>query len=166
MISARSSPTERRSKQLSRKCMCSGLPSTWMVRSRQLDEATCGLSLLLDPALASEYIYYWAASAQNICRKPRMVTHAFNPSTRESEAGRFLTSRPAWSTRWVPGQPGQRNPVSRGKKNKKQKTKPQKTEEVEKNLQEGLLWRNVLGSLTNLTALVSILSSISSALSS
>ena len=99
MVSARSSPTERRSKQLSRKCMCSGLPISWMVSSRQLDEATCGLSLLLDPALASEYIYYWAASAQNICRKPRMVTHAFNPRTRESEAGRFLTSRPAWSTR-------------------------------------------------------------------
>ena len=103
MVSARSSPTERRSKQLSRKCMCSGLPISWMVSSRQLDEATCevlcGPSLLLDLAVASKYIYYWAASAQNICRKPRMVTHAFNPRTRESEAGRFLTSRPAWSTR-------------------------------------------------------------------
>ena len=58
MISARSSPTERRSKQLSRKCMCSGLPISWMVSSRQLDEATCevlcGPSLLLDPAVASE----------------------------------------------------------------------------------------------------------------
>jgi hypothetical protein len=29
-----------------------------------------------------------------------------NPSTREAEAGRFLSSRPAWSTEWVPGQPG------------------------------------------------------------
>jgi hypothetical protein len=39
-----------------------------------------------------------------------MVTHAFNPSTREAEAeaeaGGFLSSRPAWSTKWVPGQPG------------------------------------------------------------
>ena len=34
------------------------------------------------------------------------VAHAFNPSTREAEAGRFLSSRPAWSTKWVPGQPG------------------------------------------------------------
>jgi hypothetical protein len=34
------------------------------------------------------------------------VGHAFNPSTREAEAGRFLSSRPAWSTKWVRGQPG------------------------------------------------------------
>jgi hypothetical protein len=35
-----------------------------------------------------------------------VVVHAFNPSTQEAEAGRFLNSRPAWSTKWVPGQPG------------------------------------------------------------
>jgi hypothetical protein len=29
--------------------------------------------------------------------KPGMVAHAFNPSTREAEAGGFLSSRPAWS---------------------------------------------------------------------
>ena len=34
-----------------------------------------------------------------------MVAHAFNPSTPEAEAGRFLSSSPAWSTEWVPGQP-------------------------------------------------------------
>jgi hypothetical protein len=34
-----------------------------------------------------------------------VVAHAFNPSTREAEAGRFLSSRPAWSTEKVPGQP-------------------------------------------------------------
>jgi hypothetical protein len=42
-------------------------------------------------------------------RKPlgrAMVAHAFNPSTWEAEAGRFLSSRPAWSTEWVPRQPG------------------------------------------------------------
>jgi hypothetical protein len=33
------------------------------------------------------------------------VAHTFNPSTWEAEAGRFLSSRPAWSTKWVPGQP-------------------------------------------------------------
>jgi hypothetical protein len=27
-----------------------------------------------------------------------VVAHAFNPSTREAEAGGFLSSRPAWST--------------------------------------------------------------------
>jgi hypothetical protein len=35
-----------------------------------------------------------------------VVVHAFNPSTWEAEAGRFLSSRPAWSTEWVPGWPG------------------------------------------------------------
>jgi hypothetical protein len=30
---------------------------------------------------------------------PGMVVHAFNPSTQEAEAGGFLSSRPAWSTK-------------------------------------------------------------------
>jgi hypothetical protein len=34
------------------------------------------------------------------------VVNTFNPSTWEAEAGGFLSSRPAWSTEWVPGQPG------------------------------------------------------------
>jgi hypothetical protein len=48
-----------------------------------------------------------------------MVAHTFNPSTREAEAGWFLSSRPAWSTEWVPGQPGEhRETLSRKLKNK------------------------------------------------
>jgi hypothetical protein len=35
-----------------------------------------------------------------------VVAYSFNPSTWEAEAGGFLNSRPAWSTEWVPGQPG------------------------------------------------------------
>ena len=31
--------------------------------------------------------------------------HTFNPSTWGAEAGGSLSSRPAWSTEWVPGQP-------------------------------------------------------------
>jgi hypothetical protein len=31
--------------------------------------------------------------------QPGVVAHAFNPSTREAEAGGFLSSRPAWSTK-------------------------------------------------------------------
>jgi hypothetical protein len=34
------------------------------------------------------------------------LAHAFNPSTWEAEAGGFLSSRPAWSTERVLGQPG------------------------------------------------------------
>jgi hypothetical protein len=31
--------------------------------------------------------------------EPGVVAHAFNPSTWEAEAGGFLSSRPAWSTK-------------------------------------------------------------------
>lgn len=34
-----------------------------------------------------------------------VVEHAFNPSTREAEAGKFLSWRPAESIEQVPGQP-------------------------------------------------------------
>jgi hypothetical protein len=53
---------------------------------------------------------------------PGMVAHAFNPSTWEAEAGGFLSSRPAWSTEWVPGQPGlHRETLSRKTEKKKKK---------------------------------------------
>jgi hypothetical protein len=32
------------------------------------------------------------------CVTQAVVVHTFNPSTWEAEAGRFLSSRPAWST--------------------------------------------------------------------
>ena len=56
-----------------------------------------------------------------------VVAHAFNPSTWEAEAGRFLSSRPVWSTEWVPGQPGlHRETLSRKKKKKKKEKKRKK----------------------------------------
>jgi hypothetical protein len=35
---------------------------------------------------------------QDISVHQAVVAHAFNPSTWEAEAGRFLSSRPVWST--------------------------------------------------------------------
>jgi hypothetical protein len=35
---------------------------------------------------------------KEVVRSRAVVVHTFNPSTREAEAGRFLSSRPAWST--------------------------------------------------------------------
>jgi hypothetical protein len=42
---------------------------------------------------------------QNQNQSRVVVVHAFNPSTWEAEAGGFLSSRPAWSPKWVPGRP-------------------------------------------------------------
>jgi hypothetical protein len=59
---------------------------------------------------------------QNGINKPGVVVHAFNPSTREAEAGGFLSSRLAWSTKWVPGQPGlHRETLSQTKQTKTNK---------------------------------------------
>ena len=53
-----------------------------------------------------------------------MVAHAFNPSTQEAEVGGFLSLRPAWSTKWVPGQPGlHRETLSQTTTPKKKKRK-------------------------------------------
>jgi hypothetical protein len=60
------------------------------------------------------------------CCQPGMA-HAFNPSTREAEAGGFLSSGPAWSTEWVPGQPGlHREILPQEKKEKRKKEKKRK----------------------------------------
>jgi hypothetical protein len=53
-----------------------------------------------------------------------VVAHAFSPSTLEAEAGGFLSSRPAWSTEWVPGQPGLHRETLSRKTNKQQQQKP------------------------------------------
>jgi hypothetical protein len=51
-----------------------------------------------------------------------VVAHTFNPSTQEAEAGGFLSSRPAWSTEWVPGQQGlHRETLSQNQNKTKQK---------------------------------------------
>jgi hypothetical protein len=57
-----------------------------------------------------------------------VVAHTFNSSTWEAEAGRFLSSRPAWST----ARATQRNPVSTKKKKKKKKNQRKKKKERER----------------------------------
>jgi hypothetical protein len=53
-----------------------------------------------------------------------VVAHAFNPSTWEAKAGGFPNSRPVWSTKLVPGQPGLcRETLSLKKPNQKKKKK-------------------------------------------
>jgi hypothetical protein len=49
-----------------------------------------GLSLVTDPIKLTPKICITEAA---------MVAHAFNPSTREAEAGGFLSLKPAWFTK-------------------------------------------------------------------
>jgi hypothetical protein len=55
--------------------------------------------------------------------RPGVVALTINPSTRKVEASRFLSSRPAWSTKWVPGQPGYTEKPCLEKQNKQTKKK-------------------------------------------
>jgi hypothetical protein len=48
-----------------------------------------------------------------------MVVHAFNPSTREAETGGFLSSRPAWSTKFQDSQGYTEKPCLKKTKKKK-----------------------------------------------
>jgi hypothetical protein len=52
-------------------------------------------------------------------RARQAVAHAFNPSTWEAEADKFLSLRPAWSTEWVPGQAGLHREILSQKKKKR-----------------------------------------------
>jgi hypothetical protein len=62
------------------------------------------------------------------------VAHVFTPCTWEAEAGRFLSSRPPWSTEWVPGQPGLHRETLSQKKQKINKNKKiKKTNKENKN---------------------------------
>ena len=55
-----------------------------------------------------------------------VVAHALNPNTWEAEAGGFLSSRLAWSTELVPGQPGLHRELCL-ENTKQNKTKQNKT---------------------------------------
>jgi hypothetical protein len=61
-----------------------------------------------------------------------VVVHAFNHSTWEAEAGGFLSLRPAWSTKRVPGQPGLHRETLSQKKKKKKKQERKKERERER----------------------------------
>jgi hypothetical protein len=54
---------------------------------------------LVDLDSLRELLGYDVCAGIETLTKPGVVVHAFNPSTREAEAGKFLSSSPAWSTK-------------------------------------------------------------------
>jgi hypothetical protein len=62
-----------------------------------------------------------------------MVEHTINPSTREAEAGRFLGSRPTWSTEFQDNQGYSEKPCL--EKTKKQTTKKTQQQQKEDSIQ-------------------------------
>ena len=83
---------------------CSGgflqLPQTWANWQSNVNWSR------LTWSFANSNIFTTHHPAQQYFLSQAVVAHTFNPSTREAEAGGFLSSRPAWSAKWVPGQSG------------------------------------------------------------
>ena len=59
-----------------------------------------------------------------------VVAHPFNLSTQETEPGRSLSSRSAWTTEQVPGQPGLHKETLSQEQNKTNKQKNKKTSKL------------------------------------
>jgi hypothetical protein len=87
------------------------LNETWHPLLVCLKTAAVYLHIIINKSFKNTFIS-WA-----------VVVHAFNPSTWNTEAGRFLSLRPAWSTEWVPGQPEIYRKILSQKNKQKQKPK-------------------------------------------
>jgi hypothetical protein len=70
----------------------------WDLNSGPLEEQS--VLLTAEPSLQSPVAFlYDLLTILKRQMNPGVVVHAFNPSTRQAEAGGFLSSRPAWSTK-------------------------------------------------------------------
>jgi hypothetical protein len=67
-----------------------------------------------------------------------VVVHTFNPSIWEAEAGRFLSSRPAWSTEFQDSRGYTERPCLEKQKQNKQTKQNKKNNNKKKNLRDRL----------------------------
>jgi hypothetical protein len=93
------------------------IPACWGRRIRSLSShLPCSMGYRR-PCLREKKKIGWEDGSE-VENSRVVVAHAFNPSTWEAEADGFLSSRPAWSTEWVPGQPGLHRETLSQKQNK------------------------------------------------
>ena len=64
-----------------------------------LPHTTNDLAFLLSAKAAMLVYFQILPNIKKNASKERLMSHVFNPSTREAEAGGFLSLRPAWSTK-------------------------------------------------------------------
>jgi hypothetical protein len=81
--------------------------------------------LKIDPKWPHQRWQQKGYSSEEVMVNQPVGAHTFNPSTREAEAGGFLIPRPAWSTKWVPEQPGPHRETLSWKTKTKTKNKKQ-----------------------------------------
>jgi hypothetical protein len=99
---------------------------TWKIAKKHKVEVICFVYI-------GCIVFTWLWKLWEYWLFKKVVAHAFNPSTREAEAGRFLSSRPAWSTKWVPGQPGlYRETLSQKTQNKQTNKQQQQNKKIRK----------------------------------
>jgi hypothetical protein len=93
-------------------CLCVCLCTTSTPGAHRSQKRT---SESLEMELQTIMIHHMGAGTWTVVRAAR-------PSTWEAEAGRFLSLRPAWSTKWVPGQPYTEKPCLKNNNKKNQNT--------------------------------------------
>ena len=103
---------------LQSKCSGNGGGNVWSSRS-----SPSNLHDLVSNTAKALCCYLGKLNVQMINYSQVGVAHAFNLNTQKAEAGGSLSSRPAWSTEWVPGQPGLHRETLSQKNKTKQKTK-------------------------------------------
>ena len=64
------------------------------------------------------------------------MSHTFNLSTQEAESGRSLSSKPAWSTEQVLGQPGLHRQILSGRKKKGKEREQERKKKIQIQQQE------------------------------
>jgi hypothetical protein len=79
-------------------CLVWTVPASSTGRAEHPPEWLVFLLVMRIGKISNPWVLYYL-QVEHKRDEPGVVVHAFNSSTREAEAGRFLSSRPAWSNK-------------------------------------------------------------------